>query len=264
MRRLRSMSSAFECVRNGLAISAAGQALEDGRLDLDETLVGHRRPQRGQRLEPDVEDAPRVRVGQQVDLALAVPHVLVAQAMPLVGQGPDGLGQHGQRDDVDRELTPAARHHLARRPDPVPQIEGVANGRGVVTEVGRAHQELDTPTDVLQRGEDQLAVAPDARHPSRHAHLCPRPGIRTEVGVALVELRRSVGPVEAQRVRVETAAAQPVALGPSLLHERGGGGSALGPGLALGLAFGAFLHLDPPRPLDRRSTCELGTFSLPT
>ena len=47
-----------------------GQALEDGRLDLDEPLLGHRRPQRGERLEPDVEDTPRVRVGQEIDLAL--------------------------------------------------------------------------------------------------------------------------------------------------------------------------------------------------
>ena len=30
------------------------------------------------------------------------------------------------------------------------------------------------------------------------------------------------------------------------------------------VALGAFLHLDPPRPLGRRSTCELGTVSLPT
>ncbi len=77
-------------------------------------------------------------------------------------------------------------------------------------------------------------MAADAGHPPGHPHLGSGPRVRTEVGVALLELRGHVGPVEAQRVRIQAAVAQSVALGPPLLYERVTGGLALGSGLALG------------------------------
>ena len=76
---------------------AAELVPEHGRLDLDEARVGELAAERGDRGEADREDPAGVLVDDEVDVALAEAGVDVGEAVPLVGQRAQRLGQQPER-----------------------------------------------------------------------------------------------------------------------------------------------------------------------
>ena len=108
---------------------ARGGATELGaqrrRLHLDEAALFEEPSDRGHRREPDLEHPPRLGVHDQVDVALAEARVDVGEAVPLVGQRAQRLGQQLERADLHRQLTAARGHHGALDPDPVAEVEPV-------------------------------------------------------------------------------------------------------------------------------------------
>ena len=104
---------------------AAELVPEHGRLDLDEPRVGELAPEGGDRGEADGEDSAGVVVDDEVDVALAEAGVDVGEAVPLVGQRAQRLGQEPEAVDLDRELALAGRHHGPVDADPVAEVEGV-------------------------------------------------------------------------------------------------------------------------------------------
>ena len=98
------------------------------------TPVGELAPDRGDRGEADGEDAARVLVDDEVDVALAEAGVDVGEAVPLVGQRAQRLGQELEAVDLDRQLALAGRHHGAVDADPVAEVEGVEGVVRVVAE----------------------------------------------------------------------------------------------------------------------------------
>ena len=150
--------------RVGMGEERAGQRptglrLQDRRVDLHEPVGGQQGTHGGDGLEPDVEDPAAVRVGQEVDLTLAVAGVRRGQAVPLVGQRAQGLGQQVQFDHVHGQLTPTAGDHLALGTDPVAQVQLAEHRGGRGRQHRGLHQQLNGAGYVLQRGEGELSVA---------------------------------------------------------------------------------------------------------
>ena len=63
---------------------------------------------------PDLEDAARALVGHQVDVALAVAHLDVDQALVLVRRRPQRLAEHLEILERDRELALVGAHDQCR------------------------------------------------------------------------------------------------------------------------------------------------------
>ena len=131
----------------------AGLGLEDRGVHFDEVL-GHQLPaEGGDGLEPGIEHRPALGVGQQVDLPLPVAGVGGGQAVPLVGEGAEGLGEEPQLLDVHRQFASTTGDGLTLGPDPVPEIGVGQNRRGPFGERGRLHEELDRTGHILEGGE---------------------------------------------------------------------------------------------------------------
>ena len=179
MRRLRSMSSALAWVKNGRAMAPPAWGWRIGVSTSRKSSATSSVPHGGHGLEPDPEHPSGVLVGQQVDLALAVPHLRLAQAVPLVRQGPERLGQHLQIG----ERRPRARLGGSRSPrrwrrPSRPRSDLSSTAAAVVGEIAHRDQQLNGSGDVLQGDEDQLAVAPHAGDPSRPPARLRRSGRR--------------------------------------------------------------------------------------
>ncbi len=196
----------------GAGERSAGLRLEDGCLHFDELLGGEEAAQRGDDAEPDVEHPTGVRVGQEVDLTLTVPGVGFGQTMPLVGQGAQCLRQQVQPGDVQRELAPPARDHLPLRPDPVTEVDLVQDEGGPIGQGRLLHEQLQGPGHVLEGREREAPVTPEPGHPPGHAHRLAGPDVGAECVVALVELGRGGGAVEAGGIGIDPVSGQRIPL----------------------------------------------------
>ena len=85
--------------------------------------VVERAAEAGDDLVAHVERPPGVGVDDEVDVALAEPGVGVGQAVPLVGQRAQRLGEQLEAVDLHRQLAGAGRHHRAVDADPVAAVE---------------------------------------------------------------------------------------------------------------------------------------------
>ena len=72
---------------------AAGDRLHHRRLDLEVAARVQERADRRQHPAAHLEDLARVRVDDEIEIALAVAHLDVAQAVPLLGQREEALGR---------------------------------------------------------------------------------------------------------------------------------------------------------------------------
>ena len=99
----------------------ARDRLEDRRLDLDVAVLVQVRADRAQRVRARVDQPPpRVGVGREVEGALSLLELGILEAVPLLGQRAEGLGEHREPLDEDRQLA------LARGPDPAGRTDDVA------------------------------------------------------------------------------------------------------------------------------------------
>ena len=199
----------------------AGLRLQNGGLDLHEVLGLEPVPQDGQGLEADVEDPPALLVGQQVHLALAVPGLRLVQAVPLVRQRPQRLGQDLQARDVDGQLPPAAGDHFAGGTHPVAQVDQRLDRGRVRRKVVSLEHQLNGSAGVFDRDEPELAVAPYRGHPPRHRRHLARPRVRLQVGVRRMQFGQRGGAIEPGGIRIDAQAPQLIALGPALGGLRG-------------------------------------------
>ncbi len=113
-------------------------------LDLDVTPFGEERPDRGDRAETNREHAARFVIGDEIDIPLAKARVGVGEAVPLLGQRPQRLGEQRERLHVHRQLALLRLHDRAGDPDPVAPLDLVAEpGEVVVAELGLVHEQLE-------------------------------------------------------------------------------------------------------------------------
>ena len=115
-------------------VGAAGLDVQHGRLDLGEAAVAERAPEAGDHLVAHVERPPGVGVDDEVDVALAEAGVGVGQAVPLVGQRAQRLGEQREVLDLHRQLAGARRHDRAVDADPVAAVELLDGGEALVAD----------------------------------------------------------------------------------------------------------------------------------
>ncbi len=143
----------------------AGDGVHHGRLDLDVAAGVEEAPDMGHDGAAQAEDAGDVRIHDQVEVALAEAELDVLQAVPLLRQGPEALGQEGDGVAEDGQF---ARPGLEERPgdrDDVAEVEQAEAlvGLGpdlVLADVGL--QALAAVGDVEEGGPAHLADGQDA------------------------------------------------------------------------------------------------------
>src|SRR5262249_60089021 len=163
-----------------------------GRLDLEEAAGVEERTDAANEPGPHREDVARLGVHDEVDVALPIARLDVLQAVPLLGQGPERLGQEREALDGDRQLAGPCAEHLAGYADEVAGVE-LDEPRVLVAEPVGARVELDPAGLVHEMREARLAVmanrhdaAGEARRPEALQLLVVR------VAEALGEVARPV------------------------------------------------------------------------
>ncbi len=187
--------------------------VEHRRLDLDEAAFDERASDRGDGREADLEHPPGVVVDDEVDVALAVAGVDVAEPVPLVRQGSQRLREQLEAADLHRQLALARGHHRAVDADPVAEVEPVELGVRGLAELGVRHEQLHAARLVAHGRERQLALTADEQDPPRDPHR----GVGLDAGLELPELGAELAerPVtsEVHRIRIDTSLAQRVEVG---------------------------------------------------
>ena len=179
-------------------VGAAGLDVEDRRLDLDEAAIAQRRAEARQHGVADLEDPTAVGVDDEVGVALAVADVGVGEAVPLVRQRADRLGQQLETRHLDGDLAGAGRHHGALRADPVAAIERLDVGERVVADDRLGDEQLEVVAAVGDGEEDELsgvALEHDTTADRRPPMSVSSPG--SEVGAERAHVGGAVGAVEA-------------------------------------------------------------------
>src|SRR5256886_16970129 len=111
---------------------------------------------------------------------LPVARLDVAEAVPLLGQRPERLGEKRERLDGDRQLAGPGPKHLAGDADEITAVE-TGEARVVVAELVFTGVELDPPRVVHEVAEARLAVVAQGDDPSGQAH-----GAEPQIGRAHV------------------------------------------------------------------------------
>jgi hypothetical protein len=102
-------------------------------------------------------------VDDEIDVALPIADGDVRQAVPLLGQGPQRLGQDAQRPRLDRQLALARAHHHAAHADDVADVEQLETCEITLRELILKKVGLDLPGAVEQNEENHL-THPANRH----------------------------------------------------------------------------------------------------
>ena len=82
----------------GRAAAPPAAGCEHRRLHLQEAALVQEAADGGDDAAADLKDVAHLRVGDEVEVALAVAHLDVLEAVPLLGQRLQGLGEHRVAD----------------------------------------------------------------------------------------------------------------------------------------------------------------------
>ena len=125
--------------------------LQDRGLDLDEALVVEEAPDRGDDLGARDEDLARLRVGDQVELAVAQARLGVRQPVVLLGRRAQRLRQQRPLADRDRQLAAAGLEDRAVGADEVAEVHRQQALERLVAEDVASRLQLD-PARCGRRG----------------------------------------------------------------------------------------------------------------
>src|SRR5262249_40758171 len=107
-----------------------------------------------------LEDAARLGVDDQIEIALAVPDLDVAQAVPLLGQRQVTLGEKVQPRGPDRELVGPGAEQPALDAGPVAEIEQLVDPE---IEIGqRVLPDVDLHLGAAVRQDEEVRLAEGA------------------------------------------------------------------------------------------------------
>ena len=138
---------------------AAVQRLQDRGLDLDEAVLVERPADLGDRRRPQLEALEHLRVGDQVELAVAEAELDVGEARVLVGERAQRLRQRVPGLQPQAELAAPALEGEPLDADEVADVGVDEELVLVVAEDVGAGVELDLPGAVAKVDERRLAVA---------------------------------------------------------------------------------------------------------
>src|SRR5215218_4714988 len=191
---------------------SAVEWLKDRRLDLDEALVVEPPARLGDRRAALAKELARLRVGDQVELAMAVPKLRVLEAVELVRRRAKALGQERPTGEPERELAAPGLEGDAVDADDVAEVEaGEALVLGGAQHV-RPGVKLDPAGAVGEVDERRLSVAAPRDDSTGDAVVVVRLLTAAERVVRGVH-RGDVDPaLEVGRERIDAARAQALEL----------------------------------------------------
>ena len=142
----------------------AGDDVHHRRLDLEEAVVLEEAAQRRHQPRPRLEHLPRLGVGDEVEVALAVARLDVGQAVELLRQRAQRLGEQDDVVDEQRQLAHAGPHQGAGSAHQVAEVEVGEQRLRRFGELVAAHEELQPGLAVGEVDEPGLAVLADRAH----------------------------------------------------------------------------------------------------
>ena len=146
---------------------AAGDLLHHRRFDFEIAATVKELAQGLESLSALDEDFAGVEIGEEVHVTLAVAQLDVGQAVKFFRQGEHGLGQEGERLDVDGQLIGPRAEEVAGDADVVAHVEELVEGKGLVADSVLADVDLQALAALLERGEAGLALGADGHDASR-------------------------------------------------------------------------------------------------
>jgi hypothetical protein len=120
-----------------LGRGAAGDRVHHRRFDFEEAVPVHVIADRGDDATAGEEGEAGFLVHDQVDVTLAILHFLIGQAVELVRQRAQRLGQQADFASLDAQLAGLGLHQRAGDADDVAQIPGLEIGINVFTDRSR-------------------------------------------------------------------------------------------------------------------------------
>ena len=110
------------------------------------------------------EGLAHLRVHQQVHVPLAVAGLHVLEAVPLLGQGPEGLGEKRQLVRREGELSPLRLHDLAPDADEIADVQALEEFIRRLAEAVLLGDDLNLARSVPDVAEGQLSQPPLGHH----------------------------------------------------------------------------------------------------
>src|SRR5437867_2931568 len=155
----------------GLRRRATGDGLHHRRFDFHKPALG----QETANLEDDLAALKKnilyLRVGDQVEIPLAVADFGIGQAVPLFRRRTQGLGQDGKRSESNRDFTGFGCKQRPARADEIAKIEVAKNVELLVTEHVLLGIGLEAAALVAYVNEHTLAHVSMSCDPPGHRHL---------------------------------------------------------------------------------------------
>ena len=155
----------------GARVRAAEDGVQDGRLHLEVAVILHKATDGGHDLEALRERVLDLGVHYQVDVALAIARLLVSQAVELLGQGAQALGQQFEGLDRHGELAALRAHHGADDADPVAYVEVLELGERFLAQRVDTAEQLHVARRVAQLEEGELALVALGHDAASDLHL---------------------------------------------------------------------------------------------
>ena len=137
--------------------SATGDVLEHRCLDFEEATILEKAANFRDHQNAFDENIGRIRVAHEVEVTLAVLDFAVSHAVPFVGHGAQGLGEHGKVFDFDGRLAGAGKEGFALDADPVAAVEALPCGGLLFGEGFESDIALDRAVDVADLAENGFA-----------------------------------------------------------------------------------------------------------
>ena len=141
----------------GTCRCATGDVLEHRRLDFEEATILEKSANFRDHEDAFDENIGRLRVAHEVEVTLAVLDFAVCHAVPFVGHGTQGLGEHGKVFDFDGRLAGAGEERFALDTDPVTAIKALPCRSKVFAEGFESDVPLDRAVDIADLAENGFA-----------------------------------------------------------------------------------------------------------
>ena len=129
-------------------------------------------------------------VDDEVNIALTVAGLAVGQAVELLGQGKQALGEQGQLTDADGNLAHLGAEHFALDADDITDVQLFESGIGLIAQQVALDKNLDVALLVAQMGKAGLAHDALGHHAAGQRDDLTGLGFGGQVGKLLFEVGR--------------------------------------------------------------------------
>ena len=173
---------------------AAGDRLHHRRLHFEIAARIEELANRLQHLRAFHEDFAALEIGKEIDIPLAVAQLDIGQPMILLRQRKHGLGQKGQRLDMDRQLSCPGAEEVAGNANVVAHVEQLVERISLLADSILANIDLQPLALLLERRKSRFALGADSHDASGDGDVDVR---SRRFRRAVQDLRGSLAPLRA-------------------------------------------------------------------